>query len=65
LASGDTMPHFDDKIWATILASEDTELDVPATQMAIATFEAKCEFVFPDSHREFLLQGNGGVVGLA
>jgi len=59
------MPHFDDKTWARILASENTELDVPAKPKAIAEFEAKCDFVLPDAHREFLLRGNGGVVGLA
>src|SRR5580765_7042590 len=64
-ASGEIMPHFDDKTWARILASENTELDVPAKPKAIAEFEAKCDFVLPDAHREFLLRGNGGVVGLA
>ncbi len=57
------MPHIDDKTWAAILAHEDTELDKAAVAKAIAAFEAKHEFVLPDAHREFLLRGNGGVVG--
>lgn len=57
------MPHFDDKTWTKILAHEDTELDSDATPKAVAAFEAKHDFVLPDAHREFLLRGNGGVVG--
>lgn len=57
------MPHFDGKAWAAIVAHEDTELDKPATAEAIAAFEAKYDFVLPDAHREFVLRGNGGVVG--
>lgn len=57
------MPFFDDKTWAVILAHNDTEIGMPAKQKDIDAFEASSRFVLPDSHREFLLRGNGGVVG--
>ncbi|WP_254513651.1 SMI1/KNR4 family protein [Anatilimnocola floriformis] len=57
------MSHFDEKAWSAILAHEDTQLEKPATAKAIASFEAKHDFALPDAHREFLLKGNGGVVG--
>ena len=63
LVSGEPNAHFDDKTWAAILAHEDTELDNPASAKAIGAFEAKHEFVLPEAHQEFLIRGNGGVVG--
>jgi hypothetical protein len=57
------MPHFDEDSWSSIVASEDTELGLPATDNAIAEFQAKHGFVLPEAHREFLLRANGGVVG--
>jgi hypothetical protein len=62
-SGGAPMAHFDDKTWNAILAHEDTQLDPPATPKSLAAFEAKFGFVLPEAHREFLLRGNGGVVG--
>ncbi|MHC4399191.1 MAG: SMI1/KNR4 family protein [Planctomycetota bacterium] len=59
------MSHIDEDTWAAILAHEDTDLESPARPESIATFEAEHGFVLPDAHREFLLRGNGGVVGYA
>lgn len=57
------MTAFDDRLWAAVLAHEDTNLYSPALAEDIRSFEAKHEFALPPSHREFLLRGNGGVVG--
>jgi hypothetical protein len=62
-ASGEEMPAFDDKTWAAIFADKDMEIDAPATPSAIYAFESQHDFLLPDAHREFLLRGNGGVVG--
>ncbi|MFH1304176.1 MAG: SMI1/KNR4 family protein [Planctomycetota bacterium] len=60
---GAWMTAFDDKIWAAVLANEDSKLSPPAFVEDIASFEAKHNFILPLSHREFLLRGNGGTVG--
>ena len=57
------MSHLDENLWADVIAHEDTELDPPASQEAIAAFEASHGFILPARHREFLLLANGGVVG--
>ncbi|QDV51011.1 SMI1/KNR4 family protein [Gimesia fumaroli] len=59
------MGALNEKILAAVLAHEDTNLSPPATVKAIDAFEKKHNFRFPLSHREFLLQGNGGEVGYA
>ncbi len=58
------MPHFDDKAWAAVLKHEDTKLDKPVTPDAMDAFEANHKLKLPDANREFLLKGNGGVVGI-
>ena len=57
------MPCFSNQFWSAILAREDSKLNSGATRDAVAAFESECSFVLPDAHREFLLRGNGGIVG--
>lgn len=57
------MGHIDEGLWAAVLVAEDTKLDPPATEEAVAAFEAAHGVTLPAAHREFLLRGNGGVVG--
>ena len=59
------MAHLDEKLWADVISLEDIELDPPASEDAIAAFEASHGVTLPASHREFLLRGNGGAVGRA
>jgi hypothetical protein len=59
------MLYFNDETWSAILAHEDTQLEPATTARAIAAFEAKHKFTFPDAHKEFLRRANGGVVGYA
>lgn len=55
----------DHKTWADVMAHEDTKLAPPAIEETIADFEAHSGFRLPAVHREFLLRGNGGLVGYA
>ena len=59
------MALIDENTWSTILAHEDTELLPPADAASIEAFETEQGFRLPDVHREFLLRGNGGVIGYA
>jgi hypothetical protein len=59
------MDHIDGRLWADVLAAEDTELGPPASGDAVAVFERMLGLSLPPSHREFLLRANGGIVGYA
>ncbi len=57
------MSHLDDATWSAVTAHPDTELDPPASADAVRAFEGRHGVALPASHREFLMRGNGGVVG--
>ena len=57
------MAKIDDTLWASVMAHEDTVLEPPGSGEALVAFEASHGFRLPESHREFLLRGNGGSVG--
>jgi hypothetical protein len=59
------MDHIDDRLWADVIAHEDTSLAPPASEEAVAAFEATHGVALPEAHRQLLLLGNGGVVGSA
>ena len=57
------MARLDDQTWAAVMAHPDTELGPPASAGTVAAFESSHDVALPASHREFLMRGNGGVVG--
>ncbi len=57
------MPYFDAEMWSAVKAHQDTELAPPASAARISEFETHHGVVLPHSHREFLMRGNGGVLG--
>ena len=57
------MSHFTGADWAAITAHQDTALDAPATEAALAEFERAVGTILPASHKELLRRGNGGVLG--
>jgi cell wall assembly regulator SMI1 len=57
------MDHLDEKLWAAVLEHARTDLEPPATEEALAAFEALHGFRLPPAHRAFLLRANGGCAG--
>jgi hypothetical protein len=57
------MTYLDDDTWSAVTAHCDTKLDAPASAEAVVEFEGRHGVALPATHREFLMRGNGGVVG--
>lgn len=57
------MTRLDETAWFRAISHSDTELNPAATVEAIAAFESVWDISLPESHRQFLLRANGGVVG--
>lgn len=56
------MSHFTPADWHAILSRDDTKLDGPASDADLAGFERATGLVLPQSYKEFLRRGNGGLL---